>query len=179
MTFKVLVTAHFTFFLLRLIVRKLLFGSFFQIICGTRNASQSFSQIGLAAPWNSRRLLLRTTLTTTLALWATSLWNAAGNLLKWHTIIAIPIGYSLLFFSPVGNSARYSFVNCIHNSARLKCNQQSVAYVRKAARILTDERYLDNCRHLEVACAAAGSIAWLGSSLMPLVTVLILRIVSW
>lgn len=69
------------------------------------------------------------------------------------------------------------FVNCIQNSARLKCNPQSAVYALKAARMLTDEIHFSNCRPLEAACAHAVRIAWLSSALLSMLLMILLRIV--
>ncbi|TMW54300.1 hypothetical protein DOY81_000573 [Sarcophaga bullata] len=47
--------------------------------------------------------------------------------------------------------ARYAYETCIYNSARYKCYQNSAAFARATAQMLSDEKHFRNCRQFEVS----------------------------
>ncbi|KAI8123310.1 hypothetical protein FF38_11627 [Lucilia cuprina] len=47
--------------------------------------------------------------------------------------------------------ARYAYETCIYNSARYKCYQNSAAFARATAQMLSDEKHFSNCRQFEVS----------------------------
>ncbi|KAH8407204.1 hypothetical protein KR222_010495, partial [Zaprionus bogoriensis] len=70
--------------------------------------------------------------------------------------------------------ARNAYENCIYNSARYKCYQNSVEFARETAKMLSDEKHFGSCRDLEEACSKAGSIVLVRITLLPMV-ILVLR----
>ncbi|XP_065367716.1 uncharacterized protein LOC135960368 [Calliphora vicina] len=58
--------------------------------------------------------------------------------------------------------ARYAYETCIYNSARYKCYQNSAAFARATAQMLSDEKHFSNCRQFEVStCGSTPTIAQL------------------
>ncbi|KAM7361039.1 uncharacterized protein ACRADG_009367 [Cochliomyia hominivorax] len=51
--------------------------------------------------------------------------------------------------------ARYAYETCIYNSARYKCYQNSAAFARATAQMLSDEKHFSNCRQFEVSTCSS------------------------
>ncbi|XP_058059429.1 uncharacterized protein LOC131210234 [Anopheles bellator] len=53
--------------------------------------------------------------------------------------------------------ARYGYENCVYNSARHKCRQESAVFLRTVAKLLSTDRHFLNCDKIEhEVCSAAG-----------------------
>lgn len=54
------------------------------------------------------------------------------------------------------NSARYSYENCVGNSARAKCKPESARFTRSLVELLSSERQFQNCAKIEDSlCSSA------------------------
>lgn len=54
-------------------------------------------------------------------------------------------------------SARYSYENCVFNSAWSKCNGKSAKFTRKVVELLSSERQFKNCAKIEKSLCSNAS----------------------
>ena len=83
----------------------------------------------------------------------------------------VPLYFLHIFYVNNNNkkhdvSARYSYENCVYNSAWSKCNAKSAKFTKSIVELLSSERQFKNCAKIEKTLCSDGSSIFHGFNMI-------------